>query len=335
MRCYGAFFVAAAVHLVGACALQTVEPLCSLGTTARLTSRGLGRSNDVRRRRVCMKALPNDDDPEAERLEDIEEARDAFERLIKLERGSDGSDTQVGEDGQRSTMRFDTSGGRDAPTVVDDDVAAGLQEAQDIGSRGLGVLGLGAVLSLEGLLSPFGLACILLFAALWASGEFGDSPARFIVQAPGAAEGAYYREYDTTAAPYDDDDADGDVTTEAAVRSAAVWPKLRGGAMWTGLRGGAVPCKMPRRTLLLRTTAAAAAAIAATAATAVTVTTMATAATATTTATAATAGAALEVGLAALPTHELCRSDRCAILASPRVPSALREALRAASREEL
>ena len=101
-----------------------------------------------------------------------------------------------------------------------DDVADGIREIEDVASRGFGVLGLGVMLSLEGLMSPIGVAFFVVFAALLSSGQFGNSPVRFSTQAPSAADGTYYKLYDA------------EVRTDFTASDAdeAVWPRLRGGS---------------------------------------------------------------------------------------------------------
>ena len=117
--------------------------------------------------------------------EEIEAARVQLERLVQQGQGGGGGG------GGGGGFRFEGQGGKEAATPkVIDDVAAGLGEAQDIGRRGLGLFGLGLTLSIEGLLSPIGLACFVLFGLLYASGEFGT--VGFVAEAPAASEGGYY-----------------------------------------------------------------------------------------------------------------------------------------------
>ena len=116
--------------------------------------------------------------------EEIEAARIQLERLVQQGEGGGGG-------GGGGGFRFEGQRGKEAATPkVIDDVAAGLGEAQDIGRRGLGLFGLGLTLSIEGLLSPIGLACFVLFGLLYASGEFGT--VGFVAEAPAASEGSYY-----------------------------------------------------------------------------------------------------------------------------------------------
>ena len=67
----------------------------------------------------------------------------------------------------------------------------------------LDVLGLGVEICVGGLTSPIGLAMIALFGLLVATGAAGDSPDRFVAQAPSASAGRYYERYDTPALELD------------------------------------------------------------------------------------------------------------------------------------
>ena len=89
------------------------------------------------------------------------------------------------------------------PPVVQDDIAAGLDEAKAIGSSISGNFMLLVEICVGGLTSPVGLAMIALFGVLVATGAAGDSPDRFVAQAPSASAGRYYERYDTPALELD------------------------------------------------------------------------------------------------------------------------------------
>ena len=82
------------------------------------------------------------------------------------------------------------------PPLVEDDIAAGLKEVEAIGSSVSGNFMLLVEICVGGLTSPIGIAMILIFCALVATGAAGDSPDRFVAQAPSAREGRYYEQYE-------------------------------------------------------------------------------------------------------------------------------------------
>ena len=86
-----------------------------------------------------------------------------------------------------------------------------MEEVEAIGSSVSGNFMLLVEICVGGLTSPIGIAMILIFCALVATGAAGDSPDRFVAQAPSASEGRYYERYDTPAL-----ELDGAVTPDEA-----------------------------------------------------------------------------------------------------------------------
>ena len=137
---------------------------------------------------------------------DLEKARTSLQRLVEGPSGSSEFETKPGG------FEFETRV-QDAPPppVVEDDIAAGLDEAKAIGSSISGNFMLLVEICVGGLTSPVGLAMIALFGLLVATGAAGDSPDRFVAQAPSASAGRYYERYDTPAL-----ELDGAVTPDEA-----------------------------------------------------------------------------------------------------------------------
>ena len=107
-----------------------------------------------------------------------------------------------------------------------DDVANGLGELQDVGLRISGNFILLLEICIGGLTSPVGLASCVLFAALVYYGEFGDSPMRFLADAPSAETGSYYQPREPLPETYG---AFGS-SEEASEDPSEVLARLRGGA---------------------------------------------------------------------------------------------------------
>ena len=129
--------------------------------------------------------------------DEVERKREALEELIRRQDGI--RSTPVSEDGRKDGNPAAGAGGFQfvppgtssrAPIVVDD-VAEGLEQVADVGRRSSGLLLLLVEICVGGILSPIGFASVALFGLLYASGEFGT--VRFLSEAPGAAQGGYYR----------------------------------------------------------------------------------------------------------------------------------------------
>ena len=128
---------------------------------------------------------------------DLEKARTSLQRLVEGPSGSSEFETPSGG------FEFETRVQDAPPPVVEDDIAAGLDEAKAIGSSISGNFMLLVEICVGGLTSPVGLAMITLFGLLVATGAAGDSPDRFVAQAPSASAGRYYERYDTPALELD------------------------------------------------------------------------------------------------------------------------------------
>ena len=138
---------------------------------------------------------------------DLEKARTSLQRLVEAPptAGIDGFDFETKRAAPPTTRGFEFEARQAAPPppVVEDDIAAGLDEAKAIGSSISGNFMLLVEICVGGLTSPIGLAMIALFGVLVATGAAGDSPDRFVAQAPSASEGRYYERYDTPALELD------------------------------------------------------------------------------------------------------------------------------------
>ena len=133
---------------------------------------------------------------------DLEKARTSLQRLVEAPptAGIDGFDFETKPGGFEFETRVQDA---PPPPVVQDDIAAGLDEAKAIGSSISGNFMLLVEICVGGLTSPIGLAMIALFGVLVVTGAAGDSPDRFVAQAPSASEGRYYERYDTPALELD------------------------------------------------------------------------------------------------------------------------------------
>ena len=123
--------------------------------------------------------------------ESLEDQRQAVESFVQDMKPQDAAVDAATADGAGAQAGFNFASSSTRSPALVDDLAQGAEALRDVASRSSGIVLLLADICIGGLTSPVGLAFFALFAALFASGEFG-TPVRFIATAPTASEGTYY-----------------------------------------------------------------------------------------------------------------------------------------------